>query len=347
MGRLRGTRGKGLRVSFPYDMWINTVSSEVAMGSAQTIDASGEYVDFQFQAEEAKEIASFMARFGSVTVGSTVTPFELNNIDETGTQPSFPGATVHASGTIDTLTVSPANTSKLFTFGTAYTPTAAQKLAAKIAHTGVQNLQIVPTTDKGAIAFPFVHTFLGGAHAVRSNLPVFGVEYSDGTWMRIPWCYPISAVGNTGFNSGSASTEYGMKLRLPMSMWVDTINIFCDADDNDTFDLIIYGSDRANLSSVSVSGELSSSVLWGPRSFRLATPVHMRAGKDYFVVARATSATSINIQYMDAFEAAAMNAFLGNANCFHVNRTHSGDPAFTENTTRKVLVGVEGYALAA
>lgn len=346
MGRLRGTAGKGLRFTFPYDMWIPTVSSAMTYGSAQVLDASGEYVDFQFQAEEAKAIASFMARFGTITAGDAATPFELNNVDDTA-QPSRPGATVHASGTIDSTTAGYANTSRLFTFGATYTPTKGQLLAAKIGWAGAQNLQILPTTDKGAMSFPFVHTFLGAAHAVRSNLLIFGVKYSDGTWMRIPWAYPVSAIGTTGFNSGSAANEFGMKLILPFSAMVDEIVIFHDADAVDQFKLSLRGSDRVSLASLTVEGDVSGSVTYGPKAFRLSTPVHMRAGKTYFVTKEAMNANNVDINYMDAFEAAAMDAFLGNANCHQVSRTTTGDPAYTEDTTRKVLIGVGGYSLAA
>jgi hypothetical protein len=343
MGRLRGTANKGARIQFPFDLWIPTVSSAPGVGSAQVINASGEYVDFQFQAEEAKAIASFMARFGSITAGDAATPFELNNVDDTA-QPSRPGATVHASGTIDSTTGGYANTSRLFTFGATYTPTKGQLLAAKIGFAGSQNLQIVPTTDKGAQSFPFVHTFLDSAHAVRSGNPIFGVEYSDGTWMRIPWCYPISAIGTTGY-SNSGTNEYGMRMVLPFSMMVDTITVFHDADANDQFKLSIRSSDRVSLGSLTVEGDVSSSVTYGPKSFRLTSPIHMRAGKVYFVTKESTTANNIDIAYMDAFEAAAMDAFLGNANCYQVSRDNDTDVVFTENTTRKVLIGVEGYAV--
>ncbi len=351
MGNLRGTITDGERVPFPYELWIPTVSSQILPGSARVLDGSGEYVDWQFQAEVGREIASFLGRFGAISAGDAATPFELNNVDQSA-QPSRPGATVHASGTMDTTAGGLANTSQLFTFSAPYTPTKAQLLAAKVGWAGSQNLQMIPTTDKGAQAFPFSHDFLGGAHTGRANIMIFGVKYSDGTWMRIPWTFPAAALGTTGFQSGSAANEHGMLLRMVGSKMVDTVLAFFDADANDQYRCRIRGADRVELATGTFEGDLGQSVTYGPKALRLDTPVHMRAGKDYYVTFESLTANNIDLNYVDVYEAAAMSACLGNSNCKAVSRLNSGDPAFdiiagiNGAGTRKYLIGVEGYSVA-
>ena len=351
MGSLRGTITDGIRVQFPYDLWIPTVSSAMTYGSARVLDASGEYVDWQFQAEANKAIASFMARFGTITAGDASTPFELNDVDQAN-QPSRPGSTVHASGTIDSTTGGYANTSRLFTFGATYTPSKSALLAAKVGWAGSQNLQMIPTTDKGANAFPFSHDFLGAAYNGRANLMIFGVKYSDGTWMRIPWAYPAAAIATTGYNSGSAANEHGAILRLPGSMMVDTVMAFFDADANDQYKIWIRSSDRTEITSATFEGDLGQSVTYGPKALRMSTAVPMRAGKDYYVTIESMTANNIDLQYVDVYESAAMSACLGNSNCKAVSRLNSGNPAFDVIAgvngagTRKYLIGVEGYSIS-
>jgi hypothetical protein len=353
MGSLRGTITDGERVPFPYELWIPTVSSNMTYGSARVLDGSGEYVDWQFQAEAGKAIASFLARFGTITAGDASTPFELNDIDQApASPPSRPGSTVHASGTIDTTAGGLANTSRLFTFGSAYTPAKAALLAAKVGWAGSQNLQMIPTADKGAQAFPFSHDFIGAAHNGRANILIFGVKYSDGTWMRIPWAFPAAAFGTTGFQSGSAANEHGQLIRMVGSKMVDTVLAFFDADANDQYICRIRDANRVQLASGTFEGDLGQSITYGPKALRLDTPVHMRAGKDYYVTFESLTANNIDLQYVDVYEAAAMSACLGNSNCKAVSRLNSGDPAFDVIAgvngagTRKYFIGVEGYSVS-
>ena len=71
----------------------------------------------------------------------------------------------------------------------------------------------------------------------------------------------------------------------------------------------------------------------------------MRGGKTYYVTAESMNANALGITYLDAFDAEAMKVFLGNEKCLAVTRDNDTDVAFTEFTTRKYFLGVEGYAV--
>lgn len=303
------------------------------------IDASTEKAAGVFMAPKTGTISKVGFLTKTVTTGVTVDvrleTVSLVNGDPTGT--------LLGTNSNGTQVILDADDDTWFTttLTTGVAVTKGDLLAVVIANAGAGNMNIANASIDRPSNFPYTDLFTA-AWVKDVDIPVFSLEYDDGSYAHSPGVWPISAKPGTSFNTSSSPDERGLIFQMPFPFRVT--GCWHHADIDAAADLVLYDSDGTTaLETVSLDKDVRIGT--SPRIFFLlfSGEQSLSANTNYRLVLKPTTTTNIRSEAFDVDAAAIMDAFEGGQKFHHTERTDAG--AWTETTTRRPFMGliIDGF----
>lgn len=263
--------------------------------TSSTIDATTTYGAAIFAAMPGKTITK-IGWYSSAVSGSPVVDIKLETVSG-----GLPTGTLAATGTELTGQSISAATWYNHTLGTSYTvPTGAVTiLAAVVRHVSGTSVTTNIRSGFGSWSSALPRPVYGAA-ATTATLPIWCVEYSDGT---ISTSYPVVTSSAAAFTSASSPDEYGNAF-VPTSN-VAVVGIVDAHRCNSTSGTIRYRIYDDALNVLTTDSELSftagadfraSSGSTETHMIMLQSPIYLIAGRTYYITVAATS-TDANVIY--------------------------------------------------
>ena len=135
--------------------------------------------------------------------------------------------------------------------------------------------------------------------------PLMGLGVTGGSALQIRNAWPMQLVLSTSFNNAGLYNAYGNRLRLDLSLRIAGVRIWMDADSTGTIKL--FDSDGATLlRSIDFNGGTPPSASPFVSDFYFSSPITLPP-QEYWLVAQATSATSLQIYSFDFYSAKFLN----------------------------------------
>lgn len=321
-----------LTIMFP------TVSGDLTLGTAATINALSSHVAVIFQAPRTGNVVKMYMRLGAVTTGATM-KMTLETLDSS--TPRRPSGTVINNGTFDdVVTTGNANSIRTASFsGTLPAVVQGSEYAAcyRSGPDGTVPNLVVSRLAFGASQLPYAQAVINGTPSIpHTSFHCLALEYENGEIYEIPGCILASSVANQGYSSSNNPNEYG-------NVWTPEADTYVDAfwghlgggsaAQEPYFEIRDAAGtlQRSQLVDAAARGSTNR----GTTLITLATPYLFPAGvKTYFTV-RANTTTAININYMDFISNNMLNSCFLGKNCFGVTRNGG---AFSEINTRKYML---------
>lgn len=330
-------------MSFPYFK----ISSGFIDGTSNDfqLDADGEKVAFIFGAPKAGDIHAIWARIGVVGTSDTL-KFSLQTIDvATGD----PDETVDESGTVATLV---SNTNRSVVLDADRTVTKGERLAFVIewndfvgeGSDGDITIQAIVGTSNFTQSDTYVTFKTGGTWAKQSGrVPMFSIEYSDGSFAEIEGCFPCGDMVEHTFDSANSPDEIGNILQLPVPTVVTGFEIHKRATGGagSDYDCVLYGSDGSTVEeTISMDADLDaqSSNTYNRGLFPGTT--NLTKDTNYRIVCKPTSPTAtVRIFSLEGLASAAhLDQMPGGQKVHKTSQTDAG--GWTEDTTARVFIAV-------
>lgn len=302
------------------------------------IDAAGEKVDFIFQAPKAGNLAKVGFLTRTVGTGDTL-KISFQDVDL---------ATGQGDGVDDeyrTLIVQSTDDNAWLTTGV-ITSTGADAgikrsvdkgtlLCIRIAFNSfvAGNINIAGLNTGQTFGSPY--SIWNGTKQVTS-VPVFGLEYDDGSYEHVLGVYPFSALASTTINNGTTPDELGNKISIPFGARCS--GLWMNGDFDGDFDVVLYDSADVLVASHSHDKDVRATTGNCYGYYMFATPATLIAGGMYRAVMKPTTATVTKVFYVDVVAAALMNALPFGSNIISTSRTDAG--AWTDLNTQRYLMGL-------
>jgi hypothetical protein len=185
--------------------------------------------------------------------------------------------------------------------------------------------------------FPYGDRFVSSwlSHGDR---PCMALQYSDGSYAFVPDTYPITAVNNATFNSGSTPDEKGVKFALGIPAQILGARVYVDGDGD--FSLILYDTDGSTaLATKSMDKDYRehTSVTAGTYDLLFDSPQTLAYNGTYRMTIRADSATNLSLVDFDFPTTDVLSQFdqYGTA-IAATQRTDAG--AWTDTTTKRAAI---------
>lgn len=295
------------------------------------IDAAGEKVSVTFQVPKTGTISKVGFRVGAVTTAETLRA-GLYTTDASG----LPTATAYGGMTVGTQATPAANTAYTVPLGTGAAATIGDIVSAVIEFdVTVGNLAINAITGSFSTStlFPYMSHYTT-AWAKQVSVPLFWIEYSDGTYAYIPNSIPASAVSEVTFNSGTAGAdEYGLRFSLPFPARLCGFGGFFSQ--GAALEAILYeGTTALSTTALAANQVAASAARYQARP--LVTPYTLARNTVYRFALRPTTTGGIVLAYYDVLAAAIFNQVDGGADYHMAQRLDQG--AWTDTPTRRPLL---------
>lgn len=302
------------------------------------LDANGEKGALVFRAPKAGNIVGFDFRTGTVTTGDTI-DLRLETINSSG-DPSgtLAGVNGNASHVLDN------GDDDAWITGTAFTAAVAvtlgQPLAMVIVNGAAGNFQIAHLADSGQQNYPYGDHFTSVWTKIAA-FPILAPRYDDGSYGHIHFAWPASAVGGTNVNTGTTPDELGNLIEVPFKCRVVGAWVWPVGTTAADFEAVLYdtdGSTELAKTSYNADDQAAAGGAAGPTFLRFEETATLTAGGVYRLVVKPSSATNVQVQYMDVASVAVMGALPGGADIHSTQRTDAG--AWSQTTTRRQMCGV-------
>lgn len=303
--------------------------------TANALNASGIKFAMILQAPKTGSIRKIHFRTGTVTT-ATDTDVRVETVDGATGDPSGTlfGTTTNATVLAASITANAWVTSPALTADAAVTQ--GDLLAIVLAPTGTPNYQVNGmTVGTSGVRLPYLD--LGTTYTkVTSNLPVVGLEYSDGSFAAIAQVWPINAINTHTYNNGSTPDEYALKFQLPVGARLAGVWLWADTDGD--FDLVLYDNSSTALLTKSFDKDNRQGTGIGFHFLRFGGSQAISANTTYQLAIKPTTATSLTIYSFDVNSAALLDQLSGGQNFNHSTRTDAG--AWTDTATRRLFIGL-------
>lgn len=205
------------------------------------------------------------------------------------------------------------------------------------------NLQLSILVGSGAVVPEFGYTYndhkTTGSWAKHNNsLPLFALEYDDGTFAYIPGVIPAKSADFVTYNNTDTPDEIGLLFQLPFKCKVGGAWMGGQDIDGDT-DLVLYDSDGTTvLETVSLDKDIRAATS-GIKSYVWFSNDHgLLADTNYRLVLKPTSATDMTYREWTVDAAAQLDQMEGGQKFHRTERTDAG--SWTETTTKRPLMGL-------
>jgi hypothetical protein len=248
---------------------------------------------------------------GAVTGSGTAT-VAIRSVDGNGVDSADWAANTNLSGQ----TVS-ANSWNLFQLTSAASVSAGQIFGVKIGY--------------GGTGTNFILQRIANFRATNSNLPyeapsgtkgrivgakAIAVGSSSTSFYQLADCYPATAITNATFNTGTSTTEEGLRFQVPFKCRCVGIRTWMNTGALADFAAVLRNDAGTELSSSSTSfdGDYSAANAAGVMSFYFDNPVTLSPGTWYRATIQATSATNVTISEVTMQSTSYFGALPGGAN---------------------------------
>lgn len=320
------------------DGHFNNGLAILAGAATGTIDATGEKFGMVFRVPKTGTISKVGFLTGNVATSQTL-KVGLYTVATDGT----PNTAAYGSMVAGTQTSPSTSTAYTVTLGTPATATQGDVVAAVVEfNVSVGNLVITALTSNGAPLSTSSYTLLraggGPTWSKNTSSPVLWLEYNDGTYYYVPYCYPATTLTNYTITNATSPDEVGVKFQVPfacrLSGLVAPLRITSSAD----FTVKVYDGSNNVQTSVAVlaAQTLGSSLNFVTAQILLPTSVSLAANTTYRMTILATTANNTTQLFtITAPSAAAMDAF---ANQTWVSTNRSAGGAWTDGTTEMPLM---------
>lgn len=323
--------------TIPGHLWIPDLPEDDSpVFTNMLIDASGEKAAAIVTAPKTGTIDKVGFRTRTVTTGVTV-DVRLETVDATNGDPSGTLLGTNSNGS-QVIADGDDNTWFLTSLTTGVTVTKGDEFAVVIANAGSGNMNI--TANNFYIAttqYPgYIDLFTAAWAKTANQHGNFAFEYSDGTYDVSPTIYPVTAINQHVYNSGSNPDERALKFRLPFPFQVS--KAWVNVDLNENADLVLQELDSTVLQTVSLDKDIRSSS--GNRLMLASFATSQALSKDTFyrLSLKPTTTTSITLKSFDVDAVAIMDSFNGGQNFHYSQRVNGG--TWTDTTTRRPLIGI-------
>ena len=205
------------------------------------------------------------------------------------------------------------------------------------------NLQISQSTipQPFKASFPYSTRFQGTTSSVDTELIPIALEYLDGSFPPMPGVYPISAISQNTYNSGTvAFDEFGVAFSLPFPVQCHGVLVNANFGAGGTANLVFYDQDTTTvLSSIFINPQDNSS--GNPRTqFRLLpAPLQLVANGTYRLTQVPLTTTNIVAHAYIGSSLAVMSQFdHGGTRFIGTQRVNSG--AWTDDARQYPTLGL-------
>ena len=195
--------------------------------------------------------------------------------------------------------------------------------------------------------FGYITANLTGAYAKQLiGIPVCYLQYDDGSTGYIPALWPFSAGAVVSWNNTSNPAERALRFQVPFKCkvggaWLDWGN----SGALGTFDLVLYGSDGTT---VLLTESVDPDIIVGGGGLGFvwfSSEITLDAGTTYYLARKPTSATNTTMNTWTVPAVGALDQISGGQACYAVYRQYQGSGAWTEETTKRPMMGVLVSAL--
>lgn len=193
------------------------LNMQVPTFSNFVLDASTDALEYIFKANAPITINQIGVRLGAITGTTPTYRVSLQGVGTTGN----PDGTVKGATNNALKTFTPSglgwsnNTWHWLTLDETYTCARGEDLAVVIDYSsgtvdGSNNASFTSTINGGVLGFPYVIQNNATVRTRQGAVPIFGYASAGAAYG-----FPIQAVTNTNFNTGSTPDEYALKWTLP------------------------------------------------------------------------------------------------------------------------------------
>ena len=181
----------------------------------------------------------------------------------------------------------------------------------------------------------------GGTWAAAATQTNLLLEFSDGTFGQLGqggWI--ASAIGTTGYNSGSSPDEFALRFKFPAPVRVNGVWWAVSGVANNSTDFTFLFEDAAgNDLTPPIAIDLSQAGLaLGGFYSKMFPPVELQANTEYFSTLRADTVNNVTISHFTVNSAAHFAVMWGGIEWYIASRTNAG--AWTPTTTQRPLCGL-------
>lgn len=296
------------------------------------LDANGEKAAGQAVNNKTGNVRKVGFLTGTVTTGDTVT------IRPETESAGFPSGTLVTASAETTQVIAAADDNVFFevTLPVDAAVTAGTNFWVVIGNGAVGNLNI---TRLPPLQFPSRHP--KGAHYTASwasliSLSNVAITWDDGLCYPVPGFAPMSSVGTTSYNSGSATDEYGNILNVTaVQRWAGLV-AWGDFDTaGSSYEAVVYSTDGATvLATGTLVGEsVAATSNPGTTKFLFSTPLTVAIGNGYRVTIKPLNTTSITMGYFNVANNAHLGMWPCGISCYSTSRVNAG--SWTDLNTRR------------
>jgi hypothetical protein len=168
--------------------------------------------------------------------------------------------------------------------------------------------------------------------------PLLALKYADGTYAEFTaQIWPVMAVTDTSFNSGSTPDERALRFQLATAM--RAVGVFVTGDFDNAVDLVLYDAADVVLDTISFDPENRLAANKGYIfAYFPAGPHTLTATTTYRLAVKPTSGSSITTGQLDLPSATYQQCIPGGAEWYLSTRTNAG--AWTDTTTSRPEIGL-------
>jgi hypothetical protein len=324
-------------VTVPGGLWwpepYPSQTGYVSLGDGVLLDASGEKLAMVFRAPKTGTLDRFEFLLGTVTQApASGLKCSFQNVDlATG----LPDETVDENATVTSgLTTGAWVNPGSFSAGRAVTRgdlvAAVVEFAAWAAGDALALDRLYLSITVAPIHTSYGPKKLGGTwDKADQPLPPWALRYTDGSYALLPGGFPVSAIVNGAFNSGSSPDELGMRFTVPFPCRLQGVLLRMIPAASSTFDVVLY-QDSTVVETVTTDGDVTYTA--AARPILVLFDSLLVANTLYRVVLKPT-ATSQDLFRFTVANAAIMDAFGGGQAWHQTERTDAG--AWTDTTTKR------------
>lgn len=212
------------------------------------LDSANESIALVFQIRNTGTISKVGFQTGTVNTGANV-DIRLETVAATGN----PSGTLYQSSSniIFSIPDTDDNVWETVTLGSGTLVQAGSTLALRVqmnaTSAGLLNIRRFGATDPAYSAnFPYQDIFQGGSWTKSyGQNPLFGIEYSDGSYPFTEGIYPIQNFSTVAYNTASTVDERGILFSFPFP--TRAIGCWAELDQDISCSAILYNSDTTSV----------------------------------------------------------------------------------------------------
>jgi hypothetical protein len=266
-----------------------SVGGGPSLGTAGTLDASGEYFSYIQIAREDMVISHISFRAGATTTAQVVVSIE--GVDGSG----FPDGASTFGGSASVATAVSTNTNPIIALGGSATVAKGSVFAVKILWSaGSVVVQNVNQQTPFSATVPYSVTNTSGSPAKSAGTGLIGFGSSATTFYSVPGHFPMSATSISGTFNNTSGARRGLKFVPPMTARAVGIRT-AGSTSVGNYDAILYDVSDNVLSTISVDGDVTSASNNGTMLIFFSTQVVLSAGSTYRIAIVPTSATNVSL----------------------------------------------------